>query len=63
MLEITVQLQNVCKDYACGQAVHALPDSNPSVVQGEQEPIRGLSSSGTSSQASFIALRGIRKRR
>ena len=53
MSQITVQLEKVCKDYACGQVIHALRDINLSASQGERVAVMGRSSSDESSPKSF----------
>ena len=63
MTQITLQLEGVYKDYACGQVAHALRDINLSISQGERVVVMAPSGSGKSSPTTFIALRGIRKRR
>ena len=54
MTQITVQLEQVCKNYGDGKVVHALRDVDLSVAQGERVAVMGPSGSGKSSLLNLI---------
>jgi ABC-type lipoprotein export system ATPase subunit len=54
MTQITVQLEQVCKNYGNGKVVHALRDVDLSVAQGERVAVMGPSGSGKSSLLNLI---------
>lgn len=54
MTQITINLEQVCKNYGDGQVVHALRDINLSVAQGERVAVMGPSGSGKSSLLNLI---------
>ena len=62
MTEITIQMENVYKDYTCGLVLRPLRDINLSAAQGERVGIIGSSGSRKSSPT-FIALNRTGKRR
>jgi putative ABC transport system ATP-binding protein len=54
MTQITVQLEQVCKNYGNGEVVHALRGVDLSVAQGERVAVMGPSGSGKSSLLNLI---------
>jgi ABC-type lipoprotein export system ATPase subunit len=54
MTQITVQLEQVCKNHGDGKVVHALRDVDLSVAQGERVAVMGPSGSGKSSLLNLI---------
>jgi putative ABC transport system ATP-binding protein len=54
MTQITIKLDQVCKNYGDGQVVHALRDIDLSVAQGERVAVMGPSGSGKSSLLNLI---------
>jgi putative ABC transport system ATP-binding protein len=54
MTQITVHLEQVCKNYGDGKVVHALRNINLSVMQGERVAVMGPSGSGKSSLLNLI---------
>ena len=54
MTQITVHLEQVCKNYGDGKVVHALRDVDLSVAQGERVAVMGPSGSGKSSLLNLI---------
>jgi len=54
MTQITIKLEQVCKNYGDGQVVHALREIDLSVAQGERVAVMGPSGSGKSSLLNLI---------
>src|ERR1700685_2307165 len=54
MTQITVQLEQVCKNYGDGKVVHALQGIDLSVMQGERVAVMGPSGSGKSSLLNLV---------